>query len=102
MACMVINTMGHIPPIECNVDEETADSNDNGASTNIMDHDDNHPITSATAAQQIKATTTPRKVVRPSLGVKGQSGEVEKFLMMYTCKICNERNMQMVRTSDYF
>jgi hypothetical protein len=36
-----------------------------------------------------------RKVIHPKMGVKG-IGLLEKFLMMYTCKICNGRNSQMV------
>jgi hypothetical protein len=35
------------------------------------------------------------KVIVPSRGK--QNTNLEKFLMMYTCKICNGRNAQMVR-----
>jgi hypothetical protein len=38
----------------------------------------------------------PNKVLKPSLGTKSSS-VIEKFLMMYTCKICSGRNAQMVR-----
>jgi hypothetical protein len=33
-------------------------------------------------------------IIKPSTGK--QNSELEKFLMMYTCKICNGRNAQMV------
>lgn len=39
----------------------------------------------------------PNKVLKPSLGTKSSS-VIEKFLMMYTCKICSGRNAQMVST----
>lgn len=35
-------------------------------------------------------------VIVPSLGTKSNT-VIEKFLMMYTCKICSGRNAQMVR-----
>lgn len=53
------------------------------------------PTDAATTTMESDLAIFGRKVVRPSLGVKGKSC-VEKFLMMYTCKICNGRNSQMV------
>lgn len=35
------------------------------------------------------------EVIKPNRGKV--NSELEKFLMMYTCKICNGRNAQMVR-----
>jgi len=39
------------------------------------------------------------KVITPSLG--SLNTQLEKFLMMYTCKICNHRNAQMVSKVAY-
>lgn len=49
---------------------------------------------SQAATSEAKISTN--KVLKPSLGKKGGSA-IEKFLMMYTCKICLGRNAQMVR-----
>lgn len=38
-------------------------------------------------------------VITPSMGKN--TDIIEKFLMMYTCKVCSGRNSQMVRTSVY-
>lgn len=46
-----------------------------------------------------EAKRPPNKVLKPSLGTKSSS-VIEKFLMMYTCKICSGRNAQMVRASS--
>jgi len=43
-----------------------------------------------------ESTIPTNKVLKPSLGTKSSS-VIEKFLMMYTCKICSGRNAQMVR-----
>ena len=39
-------------------------------------------------------------IIKPSEGPKGKMS-IEKFLMMYTCKICSNRNAQMVRFMLY-
>jgi hypothetical protein len=44
----------------------------------------------------------PKEIPRPNIitpATGKQNSELEKFLMMYTCKICNGRNAQMVTTN---
>lgn len=36
------------------------------------------------------------RVIKPSKGTSKSSHSIEKFLMMYTCKLCSGRNAQMV------
>ena len=80
--------------IHCLIDDNT----DNNISNDGNNNNENPSRGFGKSPDIPEAKKPPNKVLKPSLGTKSSS-VIEKFLMMYTCKICSGRNAQMVRTS---
>ena len=70
-------------------------------SLTIQNKHQNKILTQLKAGGGFDSRSIPKpKVIVPSSGTK-QNPNLEKFLMMYTCKICNGRNANMVSKVAY-